>query len=119
MRWLALAALALAAGLAPGVAWRHHARARADEAVRRLATWRVAGTTHSRVDAWLARTHPAAPLTWAATPPGPFDDEVAVWVTVAGVAYHFAFDPAAAQIHPRDAAAEGLVAAIRAEANGP
>ncbi|MEZ4466915.1 MAG: hypothetical protein R3F60_09845 [bacterium] len=111
-----LAGLAAAAALALFVTHRHFAREDAQVAITRVQTWRVAGTTRSRVDAWLSRERPDAPLAWRADPPGWFEDHVRVRLEVAGEIHEFRVQPDERQVEPVGEAARRLVEAIREDA---
>lgn len=106
----------LAAAAALAVTHRHFAREDASVAITRVQTWRVAGTTRSRVDAWLSRAHPQAVITWAAEPPTLPGGDVQVRLAVDAAHYAFLVDPDARRVTPMDEATRALVALIEADA---
>lgn len=118
VRALIFLVLVAAAAIAPGILWRDHAREAGEEAVRRVQTWRVAGTTASRIDAWLERQASTgeASASLQARPLGLFADEVEVELVAEGRLHVFAVDTDTGAVRPVDAAAQALVERIRAEA---
>lgn len=114
LRALILLVLVAAAVVAPGILWRDHAQKAGEEALRRLQTWRVSGTTTSRLDVWLERH--GAGVSLRALPLEFWADEVEIELHTNGVLHRFAVATQTGAVRPIDAAALALVARIRQDA---
>ncbi len=118
LRWVALAALALAAGLAVAVELRHRDQADMDWAILRTRTHRFDGSTRARISTWLT-AEAAEAVQWSAEREGLFSRGLMVRLRRAGAEAATFAVAADGTVRPVNSAAEAVVAAVRAHAERP